>query len=115
MAPAGAPKNVPKFWLYQTVCFYIKAAQCYQIKPELLNLLPSKKDSNECDGRSKPLPKDCILNILLNLQKLGMEIDDITAEALSDKMMSEIKSQEELHDLTIWYPLLTSNKKGNLL
>ena len=86
-----------------------------QINPELLNLLPSKKDSNECDGRSKPLPKDCILNILLNLQKLGMEIDDITAEALSDKMMSEIKSQEELHDLTIWYPLLTSNKKGNLL
>ena len=42
-----------------------------------------------------------------------MEIDDITAEALSDKMMSEIKSQEELHDLTIWYPLLTNNKKGN--
>lgn len=84
-----------------------------QIKPELLNLLPSKKNSSQCDSKSKPLPKDCILNILLNLQKLGMEIDDITAEALSDKMMSEIKSQEELHDLTIWYPLLTSNKKDS--
>ena len=46
------------------------------------------------------------------MQKLSQEIDDITAEALSDKMMSEVKSQEELHNLTIWYPLLTGSRKG---
>ena len=52
------------------------------------------------------------MNSILNLQKLSQEIDDITAEALSDKMMSEVKSQEELHNLTIWYPLLTGSRKG---
>ena len=83
-----------------------------QVKPELLNFLPSKKTSTQCDIKSKPLPKDCILNSILNLQKLSLEIDDITAEALSDKMMSEVKSQEELHNLTIWYPLLTGSRKG---
>ena len=83
-----------------------------QVKPELLNFLPSKKTSTKCDIKSKPLPKDCILNSILNLQKLSQEIDDITAEALSDKMMSEVKSQEELHNLTIWYPLLTGSRKG---
>ena len=71
-----------------------------------------KKTSTKCDTKSKPLPKDCILNSILNLQKLSQEIDDITAEALSDKMMSEVKSQEELHNLTIWYPLLTGSRKG---
>lgn len=84
-----------------------------QVKPELLNFLPSKKTSTKCDIKSKPLPKDCILNSILNLQKLSQEIDDITAEALSDKMMSEVKSQEELHNLTIWYPLLTGSRKDS--
>ena len=84
-----------------------------QVKSELLNLLPSKKSSNQCDNNSKPLPKDCILNILLNLQKLCNEVDDITADTLSDKMMSEVKSQEELHNLTIWYPLLTGNRNDS--
>ena len=53
------------------------------------------------------------MNILLNLQKLSNEVDDITADALSDKMMSEVKSQEELHNLTIWYPLLTGNRNDS--
>ena len=52
------------------------------------------------------------MNSILNSQKFSQEIDDITAEALSDKMMSEVKSQEELHNLTIWYPLLTGSRKG---
>ena len=81
-----------------------------QVNPELLNLLPCEKSRTECDRTSKNLPKDSILSILLNLQKLSLEVDDVTAEALSDKMMAEIKSLEELHNLTIWYPLLTQGK-----
>lgn len=82
-----------------------------QVKSELLNLMPSKKlFPNQCDTRSKALPKDCILSILLKLQKLSLEVDDMAAEALSDKLMREVKSPEELHNLTIWYPLLTGGK-----
>lgn len=78
-----------------------------QVNTDLLHLMPSKRStSTSCDTRSKSLPNHCILDILLNLQKLALEVDDMTAEALSDKMMSELKSPEELHNLTIWYPLL---------
>ena len=78
-----------------------------QVKSDLLNLSPCQKSRKECDTSFKNLPKDSILNILLNLQKLSLEVDDVTAETLSDKMMSEVKGPDELHDLTIWYPLLT--------
>lgn len=64
---------------------------------ELLNLVPEKKlRSKFCNSNANPLPHDCILSILLALQKYSGGIDDTKAEALSHKLMGEVKSPEEV-------------------
>ena len=82
-----------------------------QVSQELYEMMPKTKKSPEtCDNFSKPLPKDCILDILLKLQKYCTEVDDLTAESLSHKLMTDSQlSMDDLHNLTIWYPLLTEN------
>ena len=77
------------------------------LSPELLSLVPEKKRSQFCNTKSSPLPKGCILNGLLNLQKISGEINDTKAEAISHKLLGDVKSSDELHNLTIWYPLIT--------
>ena len=77
------------------------------LSPELLSLAPEKKRSQFCNVKSSPLPKGCILNGLLGLQKISGEINDIKAEAISHKLLGDVKSSDELHNLTIWYPLIT--------
>ncbi len=78
------------------------------ISPDLIQMCPSKRSlQGQCDTRSKPLNPDCILGILLRLQKIAGEVNDVTAEMLSQKLLSDVKSQDDLHNLTIWYPLLT--------
>ena len=64
---------------------------------DLLNLVPEKKKRSKfCNDNANPLPNNCILSILLALQKYSGGIDDTKAEALSHKLMGEVKSPEEV-------------------
>lgn len=83
------------------------------VTSELLNLTPKISgisDSKVCDENSKAvLDQYSILGVLLGLQKLSADVNDIKAEALSDKLLNEVKNPDELHNLAIWYPLLANN------
>jgi hypothetical protein len=56
-----------------------------------------------CDTRSSPLPRGCVLQRLLTLQR-HTEIADSDAKELSDKMMNNIEDVEGLHQLVMWHP-----------
>ena len=75
----------------------------------LFEMMPkTKKSPDTCDPLSKPLPPNCILDTLLRLQKFCLEVNDVTAESISHKLINDL-SMDNLHQLTIWYPLLTEN------
>lgn len=78
---------------------------------ELISLVPRKKPQcqNKCDTSAKPLPKGCILDVLLSLQKNSGDVNDIGAKALSEKLLGQVKDIEELHTLAVWYPLTTAS------
>ena len=44
----------------------------------------------------------------MRLQKFCLEVNDVTAESISPKLFNDL-SMDNLHQLTIWYPLLTEN------
>ena len=79
------------------------------LNSELVSMVPEKRRSKICNSKANALSKDCILSTLLTLQKSCGDVDDTKAEALSHKLLGEAKSTEELHNLSIWYPLITPN------
>ena len=71
-----------------------------------------KSPKDTCDPVSKPLPQSCILDTLLRLQKFCLEVNDVAAESISHKLINDL-SMDNLHNLTIWYPLITEEEVGN--
>lgn len=84
------------------------------VKKELIDLVPSGskfKFSQSCDTRCQPLPKGCILQNVLDLQK-HTNISDHGAKVLCENLLNNIDDLEGLHQLILWHPL-TSKDANN--
>ena len=57
-----------------------------------------------CNTRSQPLPKNCILQRLLTLQK-HTDISNQEAKHLCDRLLNNVDNLEKLQELVLWHSM----------
>ena len=79
----------------------------------IINLITGSKAQYQkplpCNTRSQPLPKNCILQRLLTLQK-HTDISNQEAKRLCDRLLNNVDNLEKLQELVLWHSMDCARK-----